>query len=215
MRDERVILVTGGVRRVGKVISDGLCRAGFCVAAHSRTEGPFIGDLTNAASVHALFEAVVSKCGRIDGIVNNAALFGDFSAERFASVNVTAPVLLSELLLQHVRTQGRSAAVVNLLDCRIAGSFNDPYTRSKKDLAAFTVREAVRFAPEVRLCGVAPGAVLKPETVSEQAGPRLLAEHPDPQAVAEAVLFLLQAKFVTGQILYVDSGQHLMDLPNG
>lgn len=215
MQDERVILVTGGVRRVGKVISDVLRRAGFHVAAHSRTEGSFNGDLADVAAVRALFEAVVGKCGRIDGIVNNAALFGDFSAERFAAVNVAAPVLLSELLLRHVRACGRSGAVVNLLDCRIAGSSDDPYTRSKKDLAAFTVREAVRFAPEIRLCGVAPGAVLKPETVFGLAGPRLLAEHPDPEAVAAAVLFLLQAEFVTGQILYVDSGQHLMDLPNG
>lgn len=215
MQNERVILVTGGVKRVGKVISDVLRRAGFTVASHSRTEGTFAADLAEEDSVRALFDTVVRRCGRIDGIVNNAAAFGDLPAELFASVNVAAPVRLSELLLAQARASARSAVVVNLLDCRIAGSSADPYAQSKKDLAAFTVEQAVRFAPEVRLCGVAPGAVLKPETFFEQAGPKLLAGHPDPEAVAEAVLFLLQAKFVTGQILYVDSGQHLMDSANG
>lgn len=215
MQNERVILVTGGVRRIGKVISDVLRRAGFTVASHSRTEGPFTADLAEADSVRDLFDTVVRKCGRIDGIVNNAAAFGDFPAGLFVSVNVAAPVRLSELLLTHARARGQNAVVVNLLDCRIAGFSTDPYTQSKKDLAAFTVEQAVRFAPEVRLCGVAPGAVLKPETFSEQAGPKLLAGHPDPEAVADAVLFLLQAKFVMGQILYVDSGRHLMDSVNG
>ena len=215
MQDERVILVTGGVRRIGEVISVALRHAGFTVAAHSRTTGPFTADLSDTDSVRALFDSVIKVYGRIDGVVNNAAVFGDVSDASFFSVNVAAPILLSELLLSNARTKGQSAVVVNLLDCRIAGPAVDSYTQSKKALAAFTVEQAVRFAPEVRLCGVAPGAVLKPENFSESAGPKLLAEHPGPEAIAEAVLFLLQAEFVTGQILYVDSGQHLMDSANG
>lgn len=215
MHEDRVILVTGGIRRVGKVISAALRQAGFTVAAHSRTTGPFTGDFSDADSVRALFEAVAKAYGRIDGVVNNAAVFGDVPNGLLSSVNVSAPVLLSELLLDHARTKGRNGVVVNLLDWRIAGLSVDPYAQSKKELAAFTVEQAIRFAPEVRLCGVAPGAVLKPENFSERAGPKLLGGHPGPEAVAEAVLFLLQAEFVTGQILYVDSGRHLMDSANG
>lgn len=215
MQDERVILVTGGVGRIGKTISDTLRHAGFTVAAHSRTVGPFTADLSDPDSVRSLFAHVVSFYGRVDGIVNNAAVFGDVPVELFSAVNVDAPFLLSELLLSDVRAKGRSAVVVNLLDQRIAGSAEDPYTRSKKALATFTVDQAIRFAPEVRLCGVAPGAVLAPTHSSEKAGRKILPGHPSPAAVAEAVLFLLQAEFVTGQILYVDSGQHLMDSTNG
>lgn len=215
MQDERVILVTGGARRIGKVISDRLRHVGLTVAAHSRTIGSMAADLSDPDSVRSLFERVVSVYGRVDGIVNNAAVFGDVCSDLFSAVNVKAPCLLSEMLLDYTRANRRRAVVVNILDQRIASHADDPYTLSKKELASFTVNEAIRFAPEVRLCGVALGAVMVPEHSREKAGAKLLVEHPGPEAVAEAVLFLLNATFVTGQILYVDAGQHLMDSTHG
>jgi len=111
---------------------------------------------------------------------------------------------------------GPAGKVVNLLDCRIAGweAGSLPYTLSKKALADFTRLAAVELAPWITVNGVAPGPVLAPDgkgrgAAREPAGPILLRRPIAPADVAAAVVFLLESDAVTGQILFVDGGQHL------
>jgi NAD(P)-dependent dehydrogenase (short-subunit alcohol dehydrogenase family) len=103
--------------------------------------------------------------------------------------------------------------VVNLLDQRIvapaAGCL--AYGVSKQALAAFTLGAALELAPALTVNAVAPGPVLPPPAgaAREPAGEMPLRRRPTPEQVAAAVVFLLTQTAITGQILYVDGGQHL------
>jgi pteridine reductase len=106
---------------------------------------------------------------------------------------------------------------VNLLDRRVAGNEVGclPYLLSKKMLAEFTRIAAVELAPSIAVNGVAPGAILPPAGAApgktfDLAGPALLRYRCQPQDVARAVTFLLESDGITGQILFVDAGQHLV-----
>ena len=123
-----------------------------------------------------------------------------------------APLELTRCLA----AQGRDGAVVNLLDARV-GDYDRQhaaYHLSKRLLAALTRRMAIEFAPRLRVNAVAPGLILPPDGEDEGHFDRLASTNPlqrrgCPEAVAEAVLFLLRSDFVTGQVLFVDGGRHL------
>lgn len=183
-------------------------------------------DLSDNAACRRVFRQAWKLAGGLDFLVNNAAIFvkdvprkpGKALAREMANVNMRAPAILTELLAGAKRpARGGVRKVVNLLDRRIVG--DDPetfsYTFSKKMLATYTVTAARKLAPHVVLNGVAPGAVLPPPArggayTRELAGKRLLEHRCTPQDVADAVVFLLEADAVTGQIIFVDSGQHLI-----
>ena len=108
-------------------------------------------------------------------------------------------------------------AVINLLDRRIR--CNDttcvPYSIAKKGLEELTKLAALEYAPDIRVNAVAPGPVLSPpgsstESARELAGNIPLDQLPTLGNIAEAVMFLLQADSITGQVIYVDGGQHLL-----
>lgn len=169
--------------------------------------------------------------GGLDILVNNAAVFNKVRMEDATDaqirgeleLNLLAPVLSTRRLAQRLslaRAVGGVAAhrgdVVNLLDRRVAGVESGclPYLLSKQALADFTRIAALELAPHVRVNGVAPGAVLPPPGKGEAylkdaAGFIPLTERPRLDEVAAAVVFLLKADSVTGQVLYVDGGQHL------
>lgn len=184
------------------------------------------GDLAAPAGPADVFSAAIHAAGRLDGLVNNASIFArkplaqctqaDFDAAW--QINALAPMLLTRLLAEHVaQRSGKSsvpvAGVVNLLDQRIAHASVGcmPYLVSKQALAAFTQSAAAELAPGLTVNAVAPGAVLLPvgSEGREPAGVAPLGRHATPEQVAAAVVFLLANPAITGQILYVDGGQHL------
>jgi NAD(P)-dependent dehydrogenase (short-subunit alcohol dehydrogenase family) len=181
------------------------------------------GDLSASGGPDAVFDAALACAGRLDALVNNAALFekhplasateDDFT--RHWRLNALAPILLTQRLARHVAERGARGAVVNLLDQRIVRPAADavPYLLSKKTLEAYTLSAALGFAPGLRVNAVAPGAVLPPPTeggASEPAGAFPLGARPAAADAAEAVRYLLAADAVTGQTLFVDGGQHLL-----
>jgi NAD(P)-dependent dehydrogenase (short-subunit alcohol dehydrogenase family) len=185
------------------------------------------GALETPTGAEDLFRQAVAAAGPIDGLVNNAAVFAlsslaqaDAAAFEMAwRVNTLAPVMLTRALSAHVRARrlptGRPVAgVVNLLDQRIArpGAGCLAYGVSKQALAAFTLGAARELAPDLTVNGVAPGAVLPPPagTDRETAGAIPMGRRPTPEQVADAVVFLLGSPAITGQIVYVDGGQHLV-----
>ena len=240
----RIVLVTGGAVRIGRAIALALAEAGADVVVHARcslTEADALvtelrglgrrawqvsGDLETPAGAAGVFTASVAAAGRLDGLVNNAAIFtrrplarceeADFEASW--RINALAPMLLTRLLAEHVVGRcGNAAApvagVVNLLDQRIARPAAGciPYLVSKQALAAFTQAAALELAPQITVNAVAPGAVLAAVTTDgrEPGGPVPLGRRATPEQVAAAVVFLLASPAITGQILYVDGGQHL------
>ena len=197
------------------------------LCAHLRTLGPrawcVAGDLLSPAGPDAVFEAALSAAGHLDALVNNASQFVRQSLhsaaaediDRLWRINALAPIRLTQLLARHLADRGATGCAVNLLDQRVAhaaGPNATPYLLSKKALEAFTLSAALEFAPTLRVNAVAPGAVLLPvaPNAKEPAGPFPLRERPSADQVAEAVAYLLDASAVTGQILFVDGGQHLL-----
>lgn len=186
-------------------------------------------DLADPDEVSALWEAAVQTAprGRVELLVNSASVFPEDSLAEFAGlaeaelsatlrVNALAPARLSaRLAAQEGLTQG---SVVNLLDGRMHGYMRRhvSYNLSKQALLALTRMMALQYAPRVRVNGVAPGYVLPPPGGGAAQLARLLAQVPlgrmgTAEEVADAVVYLMQAQYVTGQVLYVDGGRFLLD----
>lgn len=223
----KVALVTGGARRLGAGICRELAARGASVVVHyrfseaealalNRTLGHGVfsirGDLAEPAARERIFHEAVEWMGHVDILVNNAALFvrdGSAEAAALRAVNVEAPLDLAE----RVAAQPGGGCVLHLLDANVAqleqAGFG-AYAASKRELAATILPLARRWAPHTRVNGVAPGPVLRPENVPVAAGPIPLGQRPTPEEVARAVAFLAETPAVTGQILFVDGGQHLL-----
>lgn len=204
----RTVLVTGGTTRLGKAIADGLERAGWRVvrSSHRADAGAdLVADLSLEGGADALFASVCSLLGGEppDAVVNNAALYsGDGDAVR--RVNLEAPLRLSELMAG--REDG--GAVVNVLDCRVTKEGFSPaggYEETKARLRDYTLSFRTSGG-RLRVNGVAPGPVLAPVGVREKAGDTPLGR-PTPEAVADAVAFLLSAEYTTGCIVPVDGAE--------
>lgn len=241
--DRPVALITGAGRRVGAVIAHTLHGAGYDLALHYRHSAGeaaaladalerqragstllLQGELADIAALPTLVESLLAHYGRLDALVNNASAFyptpvGDATPaqwnELFAS-NAQAPFFLSQAAVPALRNA--HGGIVNLLDIYAERPLaNHPlYCMAKAALAAMTRSLALDLAPQVRVNGVAPGAVLWPsdgKAYDDQQA--LLARTPmqrsgTPEDVAGAVLWLLRdAPFVTGQVLRVDGGRTL------
>ena len=244
--DEKVILITGGARRIGAVITRTLHGAGARLVIHSnrsRDAAKKLADELNAVRPHSaalvqgdllatnalqgLAEQAASMFGRLDGLVNNASNFyptpvGAISEDDWNDLmgaNLRAPLLLSQAVAPHLRkTHG---AIVNIVDIHAWRPLKNfvVYSVAKAGLAGLTRSLALELGPEVRVNGVAPGAILWPEggehfAPEEQA--RIVAQTPlarvgSPEDIAGAVKYLmLDAPFVTGQVLAVDGGRDVV-----
>ena len=240
-----VALVTGAARRLGRVIALDLARHGFDIALHyrhSHTEAlatvdeikalgaasrAFAADLSDEAACRALVPAVLAHFGRLDAVVNNAALFehddaqsfGFASMERHWRANTAPAVLLAQALHAHRLDRGEATTgcVVNLLDQKLWNPNPDhfSYTLSKAALQAATVLLAQALAPQVRVCAVAPGLTLPSAAIDPGQLNRLQSGTPlrrgvAPEDVARSVRFLIETGSITGSTLLVDAGSHLV-----
>ena len=211
-RSKGTVLVTGGVKRLGKAIAEALRADGWrvLVSSHRADAGAdFVADLAAPSGPAKLYAAALAAAPDLCAIVNNAALFEGDDAT-LEAVNLVAPRKLTTLLAG--REDGVSS-VVNILDSRTLGpddAADSPYVKTKRALLAETRKFAALFAQTLRVNAVAPGPVLPPEGRHEPSGEMLLNRRPTPEDVAAAVVYLLSAESVTGVVLPVDAGQHLL-----
>lgn len=180
------------------------------------------GDLADADGLPSMIESAASALGKLSLLVNNASLFKDDTAQAFTpdqfdahmAVNLRAPLMLAQAFARHT-AQG-DPSIVNIIDQRVFKPNPQyfTYTLSKAALYTATQTMAQAFAPHVRVNGVGPGPVLPNihdgnENFLKEAQGTPLARAVDPMEIARAVLYLAQARNVTGQMIAVDSGQHL------
>lgn len=189
-------------------------------------------DLDSDQACSELFKQAEAAFGGLDAIVNNAAAFDKvqpISVRRRDWLsqlvpNLFAPYALTMAFVSHIRKQtsppesrGAKGRMVNIIDRRLtsleAGCV--PYLLSKKMLWEVTQIAAREFAPDIAVNAVGPGAILPPpgagkNYLTEKGGRVPLNIQCDPHDVADAVAFLLQNDTLTGQILFVDGGQHLL-----
>jgi pteridine reductase len=239
----RVALVTGAARRIGAVIARRLHAAGYDVALHARRSRSELdslvaelerarasstlaleADLGEVAALPDLANAAVERFGRLDALVNNAAAFyptpvGSATPAQWDELfgtNARAPFFLAQAAAPHLAAS--NGAIVNIVDIYAEQPLASHaiYSMSKAALAAMTKALAVDLAPDVRVNGVAPGAILWPDAGKSEAAQQALIERTplrrtgSPDDIASAVLWLLEAPFVTGEIVRVDGGRHLV-----
>jgi pteridine reductase len=208
-------LVTGGTGRVGAAIASRLERDGWTVVAAGRADG----DVSRPDEARALVARAVDELGGLDLLVNAAAAgFAPKPVEELeegdweAAFGATAKgsFFVTQAAAQHLRAA--RGCVVMIED--VAGYQPWPtfaaHSAAKAAQAMLTRVLARALAPEVRVCGIAPGPVaVAAGQEDRRAAETLLGRVGSPDDVAEAVLFLAGAKFVTGTTLFVDGGRSL------
>lgn len=184
----------------------------------------FVADLADGNSAQHLLDQIIRHFGAPPSlIVNNASRFAyddtqTMDAAALAdhmAVNLTAPVLLATGLAARLPA-GVQACVINILDQRIRQPNGDQlsYTLSKQALAAATETLARALAPQIRVNGIAPGLTLptddyRPAQMVALAQAMPLGLLPDPEDIADAIIWLAGARATTGQIVFVDGGAAL------
>ncbi len=239
----RVVLITGGARRVGAAICRLLHAGGADLMVHYRSSGDearalqaelnavrpesvalIQADLLNIAHLPALVHETVQRFGRLDVLVNNASSFfptpvgeiTEASWDDLVGTNLKTPLFLSQAAAPHLRRA--EGCIVNIVDIHAERPMKNyvVYNAAKGGLVALTKSLARELGPEVRVNGIAPGAILWPEddTWSDELsrhriiGTTLLKRSGEPDDIARAVRFLVEdAPYVTGQILAVDGGR--------
>jgi NAD(P)-dependent dehydrogenase (short-subunit alcohol dehydrogenase family) len=231
----RTTLVTGGARRIGAAIAGRLAGDGHRVVIHAHASidearataaaigavGVVEGDLADPAAPAQILAAARNLAdGPIDGLVNSASLF-EFDRPpsldaallaKLVAVNLTAPSLLASAFAAQAGLE--DGAIVNLLDQKVANLNPDffSYSLTKIALEGATTMLAQALAPKIRVNAVSPGLTLpsgdqSPEEFARTGSRNLLGRPVGAEAVAEAVSYLLEARSVTGQNVFVDCGQ--------
>ncbi len=199
---DKVVLVTGAGKRVGRVIAASFAERGAMVAVHYRsskneadaavseiaTKGgkarAFHADLESIPQIEAMVNEVVAAFGRIDVVVNSASIFYRKPIEEITErdwdtnldTNLKAPFFLAKFAAVHMRRQG-AGKIVNLGDWAGIRPYNNylPYTVSKTGLIGLTRALAKALAPEVQVNCVALGPVLAPEEYGQEEVAKMVA----------------------------------------
>jgi len=211
-------LVTGGTGRVGAAITARLVADGWSVLAVGRADG----DLARPDEARALVERAASELGGIDLLVNGAA-------EGFAPKSVLelteedwdlafgatakGSFFVTQSAARYLRESGGTVVMVEDVAAYQPWPSFAAHCAAKSAQAMLTRVFARALAPEVRVCGVAPGPVaVDPEQEERRAAETLLGRVGSPEDVAEAVVYLAGAGFVTGTSLVVDGGRLLQSV---
>jgi len=239
---QKIALITGAARRLGRAIALGMAADGWDIVVHYRSSlddardtaraieqlgrraALIDGDLADESAAKRLLHRANNLLGPVSCIVNNASLFefddaGSFNGAMLNAhmqANLAAPIILAQSL--HALTPAdQQSVVINLLDQKLLNLNPDflSYTLSKAALHTATTVLAQALAPTVRVVGVAPGLTLVSGDQTEAGFSKAHQQTPlgkssTPGDIADAVCYLARAQAVTGTILVVDGGQHLI-----
>jgi NAD(P)-dependent dehydrogenase (short-subunit alcohol dehydrogenase family) len=238
----KIALVTGGAHRVGREIAIALAQAGCHLAIHyhasekkakdTATAAQALGvnaviirsDLRKLDQIEGLFRGFDSKFGHLDILVNSAAVMNKIAFQtadeddwhNTIDLNLKAPFFCIQQAAERMRING-AGAIVNITDLAGLRPWRDypVHSVSKAGLEMLTKVAARAYAPEIRVNAIAPGPVLKPDSLPDarwqKIGDALPLQHPgDPSDVTRGVIFLLESDFITGETLVVDGGNQLV-----
>jgi NAD(P)-dependent dehydrogenase (short-subunit alcohol dehydrogenase family) len=232
----KVALITGAAKRIGKEIALELARRGARIAVHYRSNeaearkvagengAVFRADLRAAAEVDEMFRGIEEKLGGLDILVNSASVFSPATADDATpahwdlqmDTNAKAPFFLAQRAARLMRERG-AGKIINLAD--VAGELiwhsYLPYSVSKAALIAVNRGLAKAYAPYIQVNAIAPGPVLFPEYYTEEqkqaaVDRTLLKRAGSPQDVVNAAVFLIENDYITGEMIHVDGGRHIM-----
>lgn len=174
------------------------------------------------AAAMAVFEAA-AELGEVTTLINSAAVFQNralpwvdlYHCNVHLSVNLLAPIFLAQQFIRQLG-EGQRGHIINILDWRAQrpGADHLVYTATKAALSSVTKSLALQLAPLIQVNGLAPGAILPPEDRTNWHEQRAITSIPlkrtgSPKALVDAINFLLDADFITGEILNVTGGEEL------
>ncbi|MGI9412293.1 MAG: SDR family oxidoreductase [Hyphomicrobiales bacterium] len=194
------------------------------ITAAGGTAQAFGTDLSDADAPARLVETCHGAFGGLDCLINNAARFdydeaGTMTAEswsRHMDVNLRSPLFMAQAFANGLGPE-RTGDIINIIDQRVwkLAPTYFTYTISKSALWTATQTMAQAFAPRIRVNAIGPGPTLPGPQQTEadferEAGAMLLGRGTSPDEIAEAVKFILGAPAMTGQMIALDGGQHLL-----
>lgn len=217
MLQNKVVVVTGGAKGIGKTIADEFHRAGAHVCVIDLLENDyFVGDLADQTVLDAFADKVIADYGRVDVLVNNALPLmkgiDECTYEQFnyaLRVGVTAPFYLTKRFSPYFAP---GASVINISSSRdrMSQPQTESYTAAKGGISALTHALAVSLAGKVRVNSISPGWIDTDFTIYDGAD---AVQHPagrvgNPLDIANMVLFLCSDKagFITGENICIDGG---------
>lgn len=231
---QKVALVTGSGRRVGAAVAGALLRDGWAVALHHHASPQevealastapgraltYAADLEDAAACTTLVDRVLADFGRLDLLVSSAAIFERVELpqvdaatwDRTMALNVRASFLLAQRAADALRRTEGSIVLLTCTSATLPYPNFLPYVVSKGAARQLMRALAIELAPHVRVNAVAPGTVLPPASADDAArdvlrARTLLKRLGTAEDVADAVLYLAGARFVTGHEILVDGG---------
>lgn len=239
----KAALITGGARRIGAEDSRMLHAAGMNIIIHcrnSRHEADALAVELNSARPHSahvlqldldhtdqltnLIELAVAVWGRLDALINNASSFyptplGSITTadwDNLMNSNLKAPLFLSQAAAPHLKKT--AGCIINMVDVHAFKAMrkHTVYCAAKAGLAMLTQSLARELGPEIRVNGVAPGAILWPDNEMQADTKQLILDRTAlkrpgiPADIAKTILFLIRdADYITGQIISVDGGRSL------
>jgi NAD(P)-dependent dehydrogenase (short-subunit alcohol dehydrogenase family) len=235
------LLITGGSMRIGREIAIHFSKKGWNIAIHyfkSSSEAKKLksiveensvkvvlikADLRNTKQVEKIIPTATKKLGKIDCLINNAALFEKDDILNFTkkswndhlNINLLAPTILIKYFAKQASKKNTSN-IINIIDQRVfrLTPVFMSYTLSKSALYTLTKTMAMRLSPYIKVNGIAPGPTIKSKRQStkhfnKQAESTLLKKSVGPDDICDTVEFLINNSSITGQIIAVDSGQNL------
>ena len=181
-------------------------------------------DLKNSKKTERWFQELLQQHRVIDILVNNACMYPQDSYETLnqtalnqaMAVQLLSPLTMIRSMKKALVSDNCKGAVVNILDtrCRSVDLRHVSYHLAKQAMYRITKELALLYAPDIRINGVAPGLILPEmgrdsDNLVRMAASCPLQTHGNPEDVAQAVIYLLQSPYVTGQVIFVDGGRHL------
>ena len=214
---DKVAVITGGARGIGKCICEGFEKAGAKVCVIDLLDNDFfVGNLADKETLERFAEKVIAQYGKVDYLINNAApkmcginegSYEDF--EYALKVGVTAPYYLSKLFAPYF-SEGASIINISSSRDRMSQAQTESYTAAKGGISALTHAMAVSFAGKVRVNSISPGWIDNDYTVYEGADAvqQPVGRVGNPPDIANMVLYLCSdmAGFISGENICIDGG---------
>ena len=237
MANKKTVIVTGASQGIGAAVVQVFLDRGYNVVATSRSvskagfaQSPNLalvdGDIGQAATAEKVAQTAISKFGSIDHVVNNAGIFvakpfTDYTTDDFdalVSTNLKGFIFITQLAVKQILAQGTGGSVTSitasLADNPIAGVPASVAMITKGGLDAITISLAIEYAKNnIRFNAVAPGVAdtplhkNTPKDLMKTLSP--MGTVSDAKEIADAVVYLTEARNVTGEVLHVDGGAHV------